>query len=266
MYQSEDLKRNLVEALLRLNGMSKNKAALSLDLKRQNLYNWLSGVDTAISNTKKLELLEMLGVKGGQLSTDRIHRWCIHNIEDARLVISAMTAKETKPQELFILGIWPANDFDAVLRLTTGNHHHTYLLLYYPPTDKPPLKITADSLGLGTQMKSIVAMTKEQWTNWLSPDVVDQGLITRTIDFEIQNNSTAEGVDAEDTDDSHDASIAALEPPTATVEQTKRWNTLLDQALMTGRSFEQVLAETKQALNIYSFGELRAMQKKSFKE
>ncbi|NCN89511.1 MAG: hypothetical protein GW936_08770, partial [Gallionella sp.] len=52
--------------MLRLNKISKNKAALSLDLKRQNLYAWLKGVDTAISNTKKLELLALLGVRNGE--------------------------------------------------------------------------------------------------------------------------------------------------------------------------------------------------------
>jgi len=262
---SEDTKRKLVEALLRLNGISKNKAALALDLKRQNLYGWLKGVDSAIANSKKIDLLKILGVKEGQLDSGKIHRWCIQRLEDVPFVISTLTEAETAPQELFVMGIWPANDSDAVLRLTTNARHHTYLLLYYPATETPPQKITADSLGIGTQMQSIVPLNKEQWSSWLEPQEVDAELIKKTVDFEIQYNLPHDPLDEEPDDltgdESHYDELATLVPPTASKDQLKQWEDLLDRALMSGRSFEQIVAETKAAMNLYSFRELRAMQK-----
>jgi len=266
MNTSEETKRKLVDALLRLNNISKNKAALAISLQRQNLYAWFKGVDTAVSNTKKLELLALLGVSAGQLANDRIHRWCIQNLEDVQFVISTLTAAESAPQELFVLGIWPANDTDAVLRLTTNDHHHVYILLHYPTSDTPHTKISAETLGIGTQMKSIVAVNKEQWAQWLKPDEIEPGLIARTIDFEIQYNLPYEPLDTESDEDGVDIDYDApplLEPPTATQEQVKRWVELLDQGLMTGRTYEQIEAETKRAMSLYSFRELRAMQNES---
>lgn len=263
MRLAEDTKRELVEALLRLNKISKNKAALSLDLKRQNLYAWLKGIDTAISNTKKLELLALLGVRNGELADDQIHRWCITNLEDARLVISILTSQMSAPQHLSILNIWPDNNSDAVLRLTTNDHHHVYLLLYYPLQDSVPPQINATTLGLGESMQSMVRLTKEQWTSWLKPDEISLGTVAHIVDHEIQCNFPPEELESLDTDqqadDDYYIGLGNQEPPKPTPEQLAVWSELLERALRSGKSFEQSLHMTKIALNLYQPNEKKFM-------
>lgn len=183
MWPSEDSKRKLVKALLRLNKISGNKAAINVGLKRQNFYVWLNGVNSAISDIKKLELLDLLGVRYGQLDSSKIHRWCIQDMDDASLVISTLIA----PQELLVMGI-AANEGDAILRLDIDDRHHAYLLLHRPfIAEVPSIKITAAALGIGTQMDSIIPLSKDQWTDWLEPGDAELGLIARTMDAGIQS-------------------------------------------------------------------------------
>jgi len=263
MRLDEDTKRSLVEALLRLNKFSKNKAALSLDLKRQNLYAWLKGVDTAISNTKKLELLALLGVRNGELADDQIHRWCITDLEEVRSVISILTSQMSAPQHLSILNVWPDNHSDAVLRLTTNDHHHVYLLLYYPLQDSAPPQINATTLGIGESMQSMVCLTKEQWASWLKPDEVSLSTVARIVDHEIQFNLPPTELESLDTDqqadDDYYISLTDQEPPKPTPEQLAVWSELLERALRSGRSFEQAIHMTRIALNLYQPNEKRFM-------
>ena len=255
MRLDEDTKRTLVEALLRLNKISKNKAALSLDLKRQNLYAWLKGVDTAISNTKKLELLALLGVRNGELADDQIHRWCISDLEDARSVISILTRQTDAPQRLSILNVWPDNHSDAVLRLTTNDHHHVYLLLYYPLKDSAPPQINATTLGIGESMQSMVRLSKEQWASWLKPGEISINTVAHIVDHEILANFPPEELESLDTesqtDDDYYIKLADQAPLKPTPNQFAAWAKLLEQALRSGKSFEQSVRMTKIALNLH---------------
>ncbi len=254
MLEDEDTKRKLVEALLRLNDLSKNKAALALDLKRQNLYAWLKGTDTAISNTKKLELLALLGVRNGSLSADQIHRWRIQDLEDAKVVLTILTNQTSKPQQLYILNIWPANHADAILRLTTDPDHHVYLLLYYPLLESPPVPINAETLGIGESIPFLVILTREQWSTWLKPNEVSLSTVARIIDQTIQTPYSASQLESPAPEDQAEESeqnwLANQSPPMPTAEQITIWEDLLVRALMSGKSFDQISFETKTALGL----------------
>lgn len=254
--ENEDIKRKLVEVLLRLNNLSKNKAALALGLKRQNLYGWLKGVDPAIANSKKLELLALLGVRNGTLADDQIHRWCVTDLDDVKNALLILTSQTDKPQRLFILNLWPANDSGAVLRLTTRDHHHVYLLLYYPLRVSAPPPINATSLGIGETMHSLMRLTKEQWGEWLKPDGISLSAASQIIDHEILFNRPPGESDAnEQTDVEGYDTWEPCEPPKPTAEQIEIWDELLYRALMSGKSFDQSVHMTKVALGLYVLGE-----------
>lgn len=262
MLQDEDTKRKLVELLLRLNNLSKNKAALALDLKRQNLYAWLKGVDTAIANTKKLELLALLGVHNGALADDQIHRWRISDLEDAKNALLILTSQTNEPQQLFILNLWPANDSGAVLRLTTNEYHHIYLLLYYPLQVSAPIQINADTLGIGQSTQSLVRLTKEQWEAWLKPDDISLNTVARLIDHEIQSNAPPEPLEHFEDDEQAEVEnywLTNEAPPAPTAEQIAVWDELLTRALMSGKSFDQAMHMTMTALGLYFAGERKPL-------
>lgn len=235
----EDAKRTLLNALLRLNGLSKNKAALSLGLFRSNLNSWLKGTNSSISSVKKLELLSLVGVSEGALDRRRIHRWDVKDIEDVRFALSVFLARDPAA-ELQIMNVCLANPADAVMRLTYGAES-TYLLLHHHAPESIVPVINSSSLGLGVSVDSPVRLTKAQWGSWIQPDAVDRSTIARSIDGWLSLAAKKSNAHQSAQDDFSERQ-----------SNESRWLSVLDLALSSGLTFEQVIEGAERALGVES--------------
>lgn len=79
LYQSIGLimvyNTKLVKTLIKLLNKNGAKIAEAAKIKSPNYYSWMSGKDNALSDDSVNRLFEVLGIVGGQLDPNRIHRW-----------------------------------------------------------------------------------------------------------------------------------------------------------------------------------------------
>lgn len=68
--------RNIVSDLIMLNGKTPSGIAKEIGVHRSNVLRWLKG-EKAIGEETERKILSMLGISGGTLFSDVVHRWTI---------------------------------------------------------------------------------------------------------------------------------------------------------------------------------------------
>ena len=81
-------KNSLASILINLRGISITSAAKSTGLNTSAVAGWLKGVPGRLSQEKQNVFFEYLGISGGTLTSDRVHRWTInHNLDPLREIL-----------------------------------------------------------------------------------------------------------------------------------------------------------------------------------
>lgn len=92
----------LASALLRLSGQTLSAVSQATGIRTANLSVWLRDKPQVISAARVTALMHHLGIEGGQLRGDVLHRWADHGQLDLlRSVCALLQAKDGPPSWLF---------------------------------------------------------------------------------------------------------------------------------------------------------------------
>jgi hypothetical protein len=82
-------KHSLASILINLRGISITSAAKSTGLNTSAVAGWLKGVPGRLSQEKQNIFFEYLGISGGTLASDQVHRWTVnHNLDPLREILA----------------------------------------------------------------------------------------------------------------------------------------------------------------------------------
>ena len=252
--------RELFAALLRLNDISQGKASDLSGLVRQNVSSWYTGRDNAISQKSQLKLLATLGVNYGSLRPDGVHRWCVKEVEDAALVLGSVLNDEERASSEF----WHIHNSlyvgSIVLKVAkpTGS---IWVMMYRPMMDAPPQPITAESLRCGIDRGDVI-VNNATWESWLPPAVLEPvsfgAQLTKLIDQfpyplpPLEYYDQMEVLEGQNlVEENQDQIMERLAP---TPEELQKWDEVLFQAKLSGKSIDEIIKATRKTLGIRILG------------
>jgi len=253
--------RELFAALLRLNDISQGKASDLAGLVRQNVSSWCTGRDNAISQKSQFKLLATLGVSYGSLRSEGVHRWCVNDVGDAALVLDAALNDEERAQAEF----WHVHNLlypGCIVLKITKQAGLIWVMMYRPLMAEPPQPINAESLRCGVDRGEVI-IDSATWESWLPPAVLEPisfgTQINSLIDqFPYPNPSHQYFDDMEMPEgqnlieENQDQIMERLAP---TAEELKKWDEVLFQAKVGGKSFDEIIKETRKVLGIRILGQ-----------
>ena len=249
--------RELFAALLRLNDISQGKASDLSGLVRQNVSSWYTGRDNAISQESQLKLLATLGVSYGSLRSEGVHRWCVRDVEDAALILGGVLNDEERTHSEF----WHIHNSRypgcIVLKIVKATES-IWVVMYRPLMGEPPQPINAESLRCGVDRGDVI-IDNATWESWLPPAVLEPvsfgAQLTKLIDqfpYPLppqEHYDQMENLDGQNAVEQNQNELMEMLAPTA--EEIKKWNEVLLQAKLGGKSFDEIIKETKRALGWY---------------
>ena len=253
--------RELFAALLRLNDISQGKASDLSGLTRQNVSSWCTGRDNAISQKNQFKLLATLGVNYGSLRSESVHRWCVNDVGDAALMLGEALNDEERAQAEY----WHVHNLlypgCIVLKITK----HTgliWVMMYRPLMGEPPQPINEESLRCGVDRGEVI-IDSATWESWLPPAVLEPvsfgTQINNLIDQFPYPNPPHQYLDDMELpegqnliEENQDQIMERLAP---TAEELKKWDEVLFQAKVGGKSFDEIIKETRKVLGIRILGQ-----------
>jgi len=254
MKNSKPSIRELFAALLRLNDISQGKASDLSGLVRQNVSAWYTGRNNAISEQSRLKLLTTLGLNYGSLLSEKVHRWCVRDVEDAALVLGEVLNDE----ELGNCEIWHVHNSRypgcIVLKIVkpTGR---IWVLMYRPLMTELPQPINADTLRCGVDQRDFI-IDNAVWESWLPPVELEPASfgaqITKLIEqfpFPIppqEHYDETEVLDGQNFEEENQDQIMERLAPTP--EELKKWNEVLYLAKLGGKNIDEIIKTAGDAL------------------
>jgi len=253
--------RELMAALIRLNNINQGKAADLAGVLRPNVSNWFSGRDNALSMEKQLKLFDVLGVSYGRLRPDGVHRWCVREVgEAARVLGEVLDDEERVHAECWYIHNtrYPGCIVLKVLK-PAGS---IWVMMYRPMMAEPPQPITAESLRCGFDRGEIIIDT-ETWESWLPPAVLEHvsfdTQITKLIERfpyplpPLEYYGQMEDLEGQNLVEENQEEIMKRLAPTPS--EVEKWNEVLFQAKLGGKSIDEIVKITRKALGIRVLGQ-----------
>lgn len=150
----------LAQALMFLRGETIADLARSTGIKSANLSIWLRGTGKVISEARVVVLLDHLGVRGGQLRTDVIHKWHDRGaFENTKLVLNMLVSSVDRPH--------------VMLYLNRQNFFETWALLEITPELNSAFVALRSTPSL-SEGNTISAKALEVSDSFIIPDDIEQ--------------------------------------------------------------------------------------------
>lgn len=170
-----------ISILAPLHNRSMANVADSIGVKRQNMYNFLK-TGAGMSEERQALMLQQLGITKGNLSHDSLHRWYaspdLTNIKDALPLLLPKASLD----ELIIINFALYADDSAIL-VAPLKSKTIYVLLHRPPSLVENAAVTPESIGCGTQRKSLLPMSKDKYAGWLSGETSERKILHELREF-----------------------------------------------------------------------------------
>ncbi len=167
----------LAKALVRLRELTLLKMSEATGIRIQNLSAWLRGRPGILSAKRIVLLMHHLGIHGGTLRHDLVHRWKIRGgLEDLRLVLSETVDEQQLKASHVFRDSSSGYRAQRLLRIPDQGGGHIFIWLTLEPSLTEGAQVTASTIGCEGESSVSSALSEMPDT----PALVDQWLKENT--------------------------------------------------------------------------------------
>ncbi len=167
----------LAKALVRLRELTLQKMSEATGIRIQNLSAWLRGRPGILSAKRIILLMHHLGIHGGTLRHDLVHRWKIRGgLEDLRLVLSETVGEQQLKASHVFRDSSTGYRAQRLLRIPDQGGGNIFICLTLEPSLTEGAQVTASTIGCEGESSVSSALSEMPDT----PALVDQWLKENT--------------------------------------------------------------------------------------
>lgn len=247
--------RIVAQQLLELTGLTMAELARRGEVHRPNCLAWLAGKEQVFSEKKQLKVCEFLGWRYGRLRRDVVHHWQVGNdLSTLKAVLAAYEAWENKTLFQIFQVEGPQAEKAVILVGLCEGLPHLLILIKRPLGYGAPVPITAKSLGIGIDREAY-RLSAREWQEWWIPDAVardpdaylrahgDKLIEVADSTFQATLDNELTPVECDDEMVLEGGMLSGLTP------EEQEWLAVLQRALDTGMSFQEIMSRAGMALD-----------------